>query len=134
VHQTTDVTDETKLKQMRLQAREFFLKSQTLGNKDELVTVMLSIVPDTGKVTSSQIKPKSINSCTKVRFTFQQAEFDKAADSYTKALQLDPKLYSAALFIGDCYFRLKQMDKAGCVVRRSYTDQSRCGNCLSLLG
>jgi len=44
---------------------------------------------------------------------FSQAEFDKAADSYTKALQLDPKLYSAALSLEIVISVLKQMDKAG---------------------
>lgn len=44
---------------------------------------------------------------------FAAGQLDKAIAAYQRALQLDPHLYYAALFIGDSYFKQGQYDKAG---------------------
>lgn len=43
---------------------------------------------------------------------FAKGEFPKALESYQRALLLDPKLYEAALFIGDIYFKSAEQVKA----------------------
>ena len=44
---------------------------------------------------------------------FAKGEFPKALANYQRALLLDPKLYEAALMIGDIYFKGAEQDKAG---------------------
>ena len=44
---------------------------------------------------------------------FAKGEFPKALENYQRALLLDPKLYEAALMIGDIYFKSAEQDKAG---------------------
>ena len=43
---------------------------------------------------------------------FAKNDYEKAIESYSKAFALDPKSYSAALFIGDSYFAEKNIPKA----------------------
>jgi len=43
---------------------------------------------------------------------FARAEFDKALDGYNRALILDPKLYTAALFSGDARYKQEKNDLA----------------------
>jgi len=43
---------------------------------------------------------------------FAKGEFDQAIQEYSLALTMDPKLYQAALYVGDMYFRRKQTDQA----------------------
>src|SRR4030095_11749704 len=44
---------------------------------------------------------------------FTRGDFDAAITAYSRAYKLDPKLYEAALFIGDIYFRKKDASRAG---------------------
>lgn len=44
---------------------------------------------------------------------FSRGDLDKARQGYIHALLLDPSLYTAALFIGDTYFKQKQPGSAG---------------------
>src|SRR6185503_13678774 len=41
---------------------------------------------------------------------YSRGELDKAIKAYQRALQLDPKLYLSALFIGDMYFKKGYQD------------------------
>jgi tetratricopeptide (TPR) repeat protein len=44
---------------------------------------------------------------------FASGNFPKAIEMYQRALQLDPKLYEAALFLGDVYYKSADQPKAG---------------------
>jgi tetratricopeptide (TPR) repeat protein len=44
--------------------------------------------------------------------SYVRGDFATAAKSYQRALQADPKLYEAALFAGDMFFKMDQNDKA----------------------
>ena len=44
---------------------------------------------------------------------FVKGDLDAALAAYQRALALDPKLYSAALFAGDMYFKKKEWDRSG---------------------
>jgi len=43
---------------------------------------------------------------------FAKGDFPKALEHYQRALLLDPKLYQAAVMIGDIYFKSAEQDKA----------------------
>ncbi|MGI8544217.1 MAG: tetratricopeptide repeat protein [Aridibacter sp.] len=43
---------------------------------------------------------------------FTKGNYDEAIKLYGKALELDPKIYFAALFTGDMYLRKEEFDKA----------------------
>jgi len=50
---------------------------------------------------------------------FAKNDFDEAIKNYSHALELDPKLYMAALFVGDSYFAAKKFPQAGEWYRRA---------------
>jgi tetratricopeptide (TPR) repeat protein len=49
---------------------------------------------------------------------FAKNDFDEAIKNYSHALELDPKMYTAALFVGDSYFAAKRFREAGEWYRR----------------
>ncbi len=117
--------DPTLRQQMRQRARNTLLRSQSLGDNSNLtkITVDALSASDASQIPFSNIKAAE----TAIRdgeAAFVRGDMDKAIAAYRRALELDPRLYDAALYAGDAefkkgynstdaQFRSEQFDKAG---------------------
>jgi tetratricopeptide (TPR) repeat protein len=100
-------------RQLRIEARSWLLKAQQLGVKEALLTSLLEHLPPDGGPDEvfSQVK-EADDAMRDGEALYVNGEFAAAAEAYQRALRADPKLYDAALFTGDMYFKLNQNDRA----------------------
>ena len=93
-------------KQLRIRARNEFIKSKELGQKDPLVDALIQVMPADGSA-GSDFSPniKANILMIEAEAFFSQGKLDEALVNYQKALELDPKLYHAALFSGDVFIQ-----------------------------
>lgn len=101
-----DEKDVAKRAQMRNRARAVLLKSQSAGDDSNLTQITLDALsgPDDSQVPFSNIKAADA-AIREGESAFMRGDFDKAITAYKRALELDPKLYDAALYIGDSEFK-----------------------------
>ncbi|HEU4934229.1 MAG TPA: tetratricopeptide repeat protein [Pyrinomonadaceae bacterium] len=113
--QTAYLKDPEARKQARVRARELLLRAQSLGADSALVKWMLeSVVPEGGGDNSAFSTRKEVDDAMREgEQAFASGELPKALEMYKRALILDPKLYEAALFIGDVYFKSADHANAG---------------------
>lgn len=95
---------------LRIQARNCLLRAKQLGSQEALVDTLLSSLPADGssKETRFSANPRVDQAMQEGETAFSAGSFETALSAYQKALDLDPKLYEAALFAGDCCFQLKR--------------------------
>jgi tetratricopeptide (TPR) repeat protein len=111
--------------QARERARKALLHAQELGDNSELLRTGLEGLsqPDPADAAFSSNKEADA-AMREGEDAHSRGDLDKAIAAYQRALTLDPKLYFAALFTGDMYFKKgyqerdpatkkAQMDKAG---------------------
>src|SRR5882724_7273997 len=79
---------------LRVRARNAFIKSKELGNKDVLVDALIQSVPADGGTTAS-VSPniEANRAMMEAEASFAQGKMDDSLRSYQKALGLDPNLY-----------------------------------------
>ncbi|HEX4948198.1 MAG TPA: tetratricopeptide repeat protein [Blastocatellia bacterium] len=106
------IKDTEGRKQARKRARELAVKAKELGNDSNLLQVVLDIPPDGGEDNFSARKDVEA-AMREGEAAFVRGDFKKALAAYQLALQLDPKLYHAALFCGDVYYKQGDANKAG---------------------
>jgi tetratricopeptide (TPR) repeat protein len=96
--------DASERKALRVRARNAFLKAKELHVKQPVVDALIqSLPPDGADGTPFSQNPEANDVMSQAETLFSQGNLDQALASYQKALQLDPGLYDAALFIGDVY-------------------------------
>jgi Flp pilus assembly protein TadD len=95
----------------RLRAREFLLRAQQLGSNSGLLASLLDNLPADGSARYPG-SPEVVQALTDGEAAFAKNDYEKAIEEYSKAYALDPKSYSAALFIADSYFAQKNIAKA----------------------
>jgi len=106
-------SDPEKIRADRLRARAELLKAKALGDNSDLCNVLLAGIPeDGGEAPFSQNKEVEA-AMQRGEAAFADGKFSEAIKEYTHAFELNPTLYLAAVDLGDSYFRLKQMDRAG---------------------
>ena len=74
---------------------------------------MLEKLPKSGELAPFSARKEVDDAIREGEAAFARSDFPAAIAAYLRALDLDPKTYSAALFTGDVYFNMNQMDKAG---------------------
>ena len=105
--------DPAARKQTRIEARTWFVKASELGVKEPLLRSLLeSTPPDGGKDDIFSNVKEADDAMREGEEQYVNGDFAKAAQAYERALHADPKLYDAALFAGDMYFKLDQNTKA----------------------
>ncbi len=120
-----NLEDPTARKQMRARARSFFVRAKEAGESDTLSEKVLnSVPPDGGEDSTFSRNAVADVAMREAEAAFSRGDLDKALESYARALQLDSKLYEAAVFAGDmefkkgysstdAQFRSVRFDKAG---------------------
>jgi tetratricopeptide (TPR) repeat protein len=109
----TTWTEPDKRKADRLAARRVLLRAKELGDDSPLCNVMLKGIPEDGSETPFSARAEVDAAMKRGEAAFANGDLETALKEYRLAFDLDPKLYVAALDIGDSYFRMKQTDKAG---------------------
>jgi tetratricopeptide (TPR) repeat protein len=107
------IKDAGARKQIRIEARSWLLKAQQLGVKEAILTSLLEQLPPDGGPDEvfSQVK-EADDAMRDGEALYVNGDFAAAAEAYQRALRADPKLYDAALFTGDMFFKLNQNEKA----------------------
>jgi tetratricopeptide (TPR) repeat protein len=109
-----NIADETARRQARVRARNALLRAKQLGVQNGLLEAgIASIAPDGGGTVTFSSRADVDKAMQEGEAAFARGDYDKAIAAYQRALSLDPKLYTAAVFIGDMYFQKKQVDEAG---------------------
>ena len=93
-------------KQMRARALGFLKRAKGLGDNSELLRTGLEGLskPDTDEAPLSPVGSADA-ALREGEAAHARGDLDDAIKGYKRALELDPKLYIAALFIGDMYFK-----------------------------
>src|SRR5947209_3763256 len=100
------IKDPTARKQARDHARAALLRAKELGDNSELLREGLDSLskPDPTDLAFSSNKEADA-AMREGEEAHTRGDLDKAIADYQRALQLDPKLYFAPLFIGDMYYK-----------------------------
>jgi tetratricopeptide (TPR) repeat protein len=104
IAQANNTKDESTRKALRVRARNAYIKSKELGMKEQVVDALIqSLPPDgsDGKAFSQNAEANKLMS--EAEALFSKGKLEDALGNYQKALQLDPKIYEAALFSGDVH-------------------------------
>jgi tetratricopeptide (TPR) repeat protein len=91
--------------QMRVRARGLLLKARELGENSTLLQNLLQLIPENGVIPYTNDEAGQAMRAGEAAFA--RKDLDEAIKNYSKALELQPTNYSAALFIGDSYFSAK---------------------------
>jgi tetratricopeptide (TPR) repeat protein len=102
--QASNTKDLAQRKALRVRARSVFVTSKELKIKEPLVDALIQGIPLDGADGAAFSQNIAANSLmTEAEALFSQGKLDQALRNYQKALELDPKLYHAALFSGDVF-------------------------------
>ena len=115
VNHSATLSDAEAAGKERVRAKELLIKAQELGNKSQLLQNLLETIqklPTSGQMKFSE-NPAVDDAMRAGEAAFARRDFDEAITDYSKALDLDPKNYGAALFVGDSYFQKKDFPNAG---------------------
>jgi tetratricopeptide (TPR) repeat protein len=111
IDHSATVNDEEAGRKERLRARELLLHAQKLGENSILLQNLLATLPPDGNIRHAS-NPDVDKALQAGEAAFAKRDFDEAGKNYAHALELDPKNYSAALFVADAYFAKKDFAKA----------------------
>jgi tetratricopeptide (TPR) repeat protein len=98
----------------RLRARGLLDTAWELGNRSTLamnLSELLNKLPESGAIKFSD-DPQVDRALRTGEAAFSRRDFDEARKNYSKALELEPGNYSAALFIGNAYDKQNEFARA----------------------
>jgi tetratricopeptide (TPR) repeat protein len=113
VDHAATLTDVKAAGKERLRARDFLDKAWDLGNTSPLamnLAQLLRQLPANGAIKFSD-NPQVEQFMRAGEAAFSRRDFDEALKDYSKALELEPKNYTAALFFGNAYDKQNQFAK-----------------------
>ncbi len=107
------ITNEAEAMKIRANARKAFIKAKELGSRQKTLDAFISSIPPDGSLPPNFSKnAEAENLMIKGEAAFTKGKYDEAIKLYSRALELDPTIYFAALFTGDMYLRKSEFDKA----------------------
>lgn len=107
------LTDQAAAGKERLRARDLLDKAWELGNNSTLAMNLAQILeqlPESGAIKFSD-NPQVEEFLRAGEAAFSRRDFDQALKDYSKALEVEPTNYSAALFAGNTYDRKNDFAK-----------------------
>ena len=111
--QATNTKDDAARKALRVRARNAFLKAKSLNFNEPKLDALILSVPEDGSDARGFSSNAEANTLMKEgEAVFSQGKPDEALKKYQQALELDPKLYHAALFSGDIYLHKQDFAQA----------------------
>ena len=111
--QAANTKDDATRKALRVRARNAFIKSKELGIPEPNVDALIQGLPVDGADAGAFSQNARANALmVEGEALFSQGRLDEAARNYQKALELDPKLYYAALFSGDVFMEKQDFAQA----------------------
>jgi tetratricopeptide (TPR) repeat protein len=110
VSHSATLEDQDAAAKERVRARSLLLKAKELGETSALMENVLQTVPEDGvlKYTDSPAD----QAMRAGEAAFSRRDFQEAIKQYSRVMELDPKRYTAPLFIGDTYYTEKDSAKA----------------------
>lgn len=114
VDHAATLTDPEAAAKERFRARDLVQKAWSLGNTSPLaenLRQLLGELPASGALKFSDV-PAAEQAMEAGEAAFARRDFDEAIKNYSRALELDPKNYTAALFIGNTYDKQNHFAKA----------------------
>jgi tetratricopeptide (TPR) repeat protein len=112
IDHSATVKDEAAARTERLQARRLLLEAKQMGLDSGLLMNLLETLPADGSLRYPG-RPEVVAEIQDGEAEFAKNNYAAAIQHYAKAVELDPKNYTAALFVGDSYFAAKDFMKAG---------------------
>ena len=111
--QATNTKDDVARKGLRIRARNAFLKAKSLNFYDPKLEALILSIPEDGSDAGGFSSNADANRLMKEgEALFSEGKADEALKKYQQALELDPKLYYAALFSGDIYLQKEDFAQA----------------------
>ncbi len=113
VDHAATLTDQAAAAKDRFRARDLLDRAWSLGNTSTLgqnLAHLLKQLPESGAIKFSD-NPAVDQIMQAGEAAFARRDFDEAIKNYTRALEIEPKNYSAALFIGNSYDRQNNFAK-----------------------
>jgi tetratricopeptide (TPR) repeat protein len=107
------LTDQEAATRERFRAKDLLERAWNLGNTSPLalnLSQLLGQLPASGAIKFSD-NPAVEQFMRAGEAAFSRRDFDEALKDYSKALELEPRNYSAALFIGNTYDKQNQFAK-----------------------
>lgn len=105
-------------KKERVRGRQLAEQAKALGDNSNLLQFLLDADPD-GNEKGFSSRAEVDAAMKQGAAAYAKSDFDAALAAHTRALELDPKQYFAALFIGDVHFVHHEYDLAGTFFRRA---------------
>ena len=103
---SSSMKDPTERKKARQRARGYLQRAQELGDDSELLRRGLEGLQAPDESDSAMSNSKEADRAMREgEEAHSRGELDKAIEAYQRALKFDLKLYFAALFTGDMYFK-----------------------------
>lgn len=121
VEHAATLTNQEAAGKERLRARDLLDEAWDLGNASPLamnLSQILKQLPESGAVKFSD-KPQVDQLLRAGEAAFSRRDFDEALKDYSRALELEPTNYSAALFTGNTYDKKNDFGKGGKWYERS---------------
>ncbi len=111
--QSKNTQDAAARKALRVRARNAFVKAKALNfNEPKLDALIMSLPEDGSEAPGFSSNPEANKLMEEGEALFTQGKADEALKKYQEALNLEPKLYHAALFSGDIYLQKQDYEKA----------------------
>jgi tetratricopeptide (TPR) repeat protein len=114
IGQAKNTKDDAARKALRVRARQAFVKAKSLNYNEPKLDALILSLPEDGSDSSGGFtsNARANQLMEEGEALFSQGKPDEALKKYQEALELDPKLYHAALFSGDIYMQKGDYTKA----------------------
>ena len=113
VGQAVNTKDNAARKALRVRARNAFIKAKSLGMSEARLDALIESLPEDGSDAAGFSPNSKADELMKEgEAFFSQGKADEALKKYQQALELEHKLYHAALFSGDIYLQKQDFAKA----------------------